>query len=118
MGQRFNPVSLPMALAGMELLHGWGRDPLAARLRATTDRLAEAAEACGLLPVARRFRPPHLLGLHVPAGPAGLVVARLAEQGVHVAERGGTIRVGAHIYNDDEDVDRFAKALGAALPVP
>jgi selenocysteine lyase/cysteine desulfurase len=115
MGQRFNPVSLPMALAGMELLHGWGRAPLAERLGATTGRLAEAAEACGLRPVARRFRPPHLLGLHVPDGRASQIVAALASEGVHVAERGGTIRVGAHIYNDDEDVSRFAAVLDRAM---
>lgn len=115
MGQRFNPVSLPMALAGMELLHGWGRAALAERLRATTDRLAEAAQACGLQPVSRRFRPPHLLGLRVSAGVAGPVVAALARDGVHVAERGGVIRVGAHIYNDEEDSGRFATALRRAI---
>ena len=41
MGQRFNPVTLPMALEGMELLHAWGRAPLEERLRATTTRLAD-----------------------------------------------------------------------------
>ena len=115
MGQRFNPVSLPMALAGMELLHGWGHAALAERLRHTTDRLAEAAEASGLRPVPRAIRPPHLLGLRAPDGSAGRIVAALAAGGVHVAERGGTIRVGAHIYNDGEDVARFTSALGRAM---
>ncbi len=111
MGQRFNPVTLPMALAGMELLHGWGREALAERLRGTTDRLAEAAEACGLEPVQRRFRPPHLLGLHAPVRRAAEIVEGLAHHGVFVAERGGVIRVGAHIFNDEVDVDRFATRL-------
>ncbi len=111
MGQRFNPVSLPMALAGMELLHRWGQEPLAERLRRTTDALAEAAEASGFRPVPRNIRPPHLLGLRAPNGAAGRIVTALAAEGVHVAERGGTIRVGAHIYNDEEDVTRFASSL-------
>lgn len=115
MGQRFNPVSLPMALVGMELLHGWGRAALAERLRATTDNLAAAAAAHGLQPVNRVDRPPHLLGLRVSNGAAGTVVAAMAAEGVYVAERGGTIRVGAHIYNDEEDVARFARVLGRAL---
>lgn len=115
MGQRFNPVSLPMALVGMELLHDWGRVALAHRLRDTTDRLAEAAEACGLEPVERRFRPPHLLGLRAPAGNAAQIVEGLARNGVYVAERGGVIRVGAHIYNDEEDVERFAMTVGGVV---
>ena len=115
MGQRYNPVSLPMALAGMKLLQQWGQDALASRLRATTDRLAEHAEAHGLIPVVRKYRAPHLLGLQVPDGNAGRLVAALAEDGVYVAERGGRIRVGAHIYNDEEDVDRFHTSLKKIL---
>ena len=116
MGQRTNPVGLPMALAGMELLHGWGRDALAARLRQTTDALAERAEAAGLSVVPRPLRSPHLLGLRVPAGgSAGAVVASLEASGVYVAERGGVIRVSPHIYNDEGDVARFGAAVGRAM---
>lgn len=116
MGQRFNPVSLPMALAGMDLLHGWGHEAIAERLRDTTDRLAEQAQSCGLHPVPRAFRSPHILGLRTPDGvtAAGLA-ASLAAQGVYVAERGGRLRVGAHVYNDDQDVVRFGAALERAL---
>ena len=42
-------------------------------------------------------------------------MARLAERGVYVAERGGVLRVGTHIYNDEEDVARFGEALGTEL---
>ena len=116
-GQRFNPVSLPMALAGMELLHGWGREALAERLRATTDALAEHAAAAGLDPVPQRFRAPHILGLTVHDGEAGALVQALAERQVYVAERGGRIRIGAHIYNDEEDAARFAAALRETMGV-
>ena len=111
MGQRFNPVSLPMALAGMDLLHRWGRAALEQRLRATTDLLAARAAAMGLEPVSERFRAPHILGLRAPGGDAGTLVERLASRGVHVAKRGDNIRLGVHIYNDEEDVSRFAAAM-------
>ena len=116
MGQRSNPVSLPMALAGMELLKGWGRQPVADRLRHLTDSLAEAAKASGLVAVPRAIRAPHILGLRPPPGiaVAGLV-ARLAEQEVYVADRGDSMRIGAHVFNDDADVDHFAAALRAAV---
>lgn len=113
MGQRGNPVALPMALAGMELLHGWGRAAMAARMRATTDALAAAAEAAGARVVPRRFRPPHILGVHVPDA-AGMA-ARLEAAGVHAAERGGVLRLGAHVFNDEADVRRFGAALSSLL---
>ena len=117
MGERLNPVSLPMALAGMTLLRQWGRDPVAARLRHLTDLLATEAESCGWTPVPRALRPPHILGLRPPAGVStDAALAGLAEQGVYVAERGGVMRLGAHVYNDDADVARFATALRQIRP--
>ncbi len=112
MGERYNPVSLPMGLAGMELLHGWGREAVAVRLRWLTDQLAEAATAKGFTPVPRHLRPPHVLGLRPPAGmDANAVVAALSMAQVHVAARGGAIRVTPHVFNDEDDVERFATAL-------
>ena len=117
MGQRNNPVGLPMALAGMDLLHGWGRDAIAARLRSTTDALARHAENHGLRPVARQFRSPHILGLGLPPGTnATALAASLAAEGVYLAERGSGLRVGAHVYNDEEDVARFGQALRRLAP--
>jgi selenocysteine lyase/cysteine desulfurase len=116
MGQRYNPVSLPMALAGMQLLHGWGREPIAARLRGLTDQLAERAEACGLTVVPRAQRPPHILGVKPPAGhDAGAMVTALERHSVYVAERGGTLRVAPHVYNDEADVMQFGAALERIL---
>ena len=111
MGERLNPVTLPMALAGMNLLHAWGRAALETRLRATTDALAAKAEAVGLHVAPRDRRAPHILGVRTPD--AASAVSRLAAAGVYVAERGGTLRIGAHVFNDEEDVHRFGEALSA-----
>ena len=112
MGQRLNPVGLPMALAGMELLHGWGRDAIAERCRSLTDAAAAIAERHGPSPVPRALRAPHILGMHPPAGHsvAGMGAA-LAAHDVYVAERGSVMRLGAHVYNDEADLERFDEAL-------
>ena len=117
MGQCLNPVSLPMALAGMDLLHQWGRAPLAARLQATTDAIVAQAEALGFEPIRAKFRAPHLVGLRVAGGATAKVAADLAAAGVFVAERAGQLRVGAHIFNDEEDVARLADAARRSLSV-
>ena len=112
MGERLNPVSLPMALAGMTLVEGWGRERIADRLRGLTDRAADIAEAHGLRPVPSGLRAPHILGLHPPVG-HGVddIVKGLAGRGVFVAERGDVLRVGAHVFNDEADLQLFDAAL-------
>ncbi|MDB5368453.1 MAG: aminotransferase class [Roseomonas sp.] len=66
--------------------------------------------------VARALRPPHLLGLRVPVGiDISTLVAAMAEQSVYVVERAGCIRIGAHVYNDEEDIARFRLALRDAM---
>jgi selenocysteine lyase/cysteine desulfurase len=76
-----------------------------------TDRIADAATALGIAVPARRHRVPHIAGLRFKGGvPQGLA-DRLAAENIHVAERGGVLRVSPHVYNDEADVDRFAEAL-------
>jgi selenocysteine lyase/cysteine desulfurase len=114
MGERDHFVSLEMAALGMEMVAGWGADAVAGRLRTLTDRMAEGLRGAAGVRVAvadARLRAPHLLCLEFPGGmPEGLV-ERLGAQGVHVAARIGRLRVSPHVYNDDEDVDRFIEAL-------
>jgi selenocysteine lyase/cysteine desulfurase len=46
--------------------------------------------------------------------PAGLVEG-LAAEGIHVAARLGRMRISPHVFNDEEDADRFAAALRARV---
>jgi selenocysteine lyase/cysteine desulfurase len=63
----------------------------------------------------QKFRAPHLLCLKFAGGmPAGLVEG-LAAEGIHVASRIGRLRVSPHVYNDDDDADRFVAALAERL---
>jgi selenocysteine lyase/cysteine desulfurase len=111
LGERNNPIAIPIATAGIELAASWGPAAVSERLRMLTDRIADAATSFGIALPARQNRVPHIAGLRFPGGvPVGLV-ERLAAQSVHVAERGGTLRVSPHVYNDEADVDRFAEVL-------
>ena len=40
---------------------------------------------------------------------------RLAAEGIYVAPRLGRMRISPHVYNDEEDVDRFVAALRRVL---
>ena len=112
MGERLNPVSLPMALAGMELLRSWGREAVVDRLRWLSDLLAAEAERAGWSAAPVALRAPHMLGLRPPPGvDVAAALASLASCGVTVAERGGVMRLGVHAFNDEGDVERFSDAL-------
>jgi selenocysteine lyase/cysteine desulfurase len=113
-GERNDPVALPMAATGMELVASWGTAAVEARLRGLTDRLAEGAASLGIPVPPRRLRAPHILGLRLPGDmPEGLVAA-LAAAGVYASDRLGVLRVSPHVWADEADCDRFLAALTEA----
>jgi selenocysteine lyase/cysteine desulfurase len=75
-----------------------------------TARLEDGLAAEGALLPSRALRAPHILCVGFRAGmPAGLIEA-LAEQRAFAAPRLGRVRISPHVYNDEEDVDRFLDA--------
>ena len=114
-GEYRDPIGLPMAATGLEQILAWGPPAIAARLRHLTDALAEAvADIPGVTAVPRALRTPHVLGLRIDGGLAGLLDGLAAHQ-VYVADRQGVLRVSPHVYNHEGDVARFATALRACL---
>jgi selenocysteine lyase/cysteine desulfurase len=89
----------------------WGVDAVAERLKMLTDRIAEGLGGTKARLMDAKFRAPHILSLGFAGGlPAGLVEG-LADEGVHVAARLARMRVSPHVFNDEEDADRFVAAL-------
>lgn len=115
MGERSNFVLLPMVLAGLEQVHAWGVDRIAATLQQTNATLETIAARYGLDAIAAARRSPHILGLTRPGGLPADLVARLREQRVHVGLRGATLRVAPHLHVTDEDLQHFDYALGRCL---
>ncbi len=115
MGERDHFISMEMASIGMEMLAEWGAQPVAERLAMLTDRIGEGLGGAPVHLPDRRFRAPHILSLGFEGGvPAGLVEG-LAAEGIHVAIRLTRMRVSPHVFNDEEDADRFAAALATRL---
>jgi selenocysteine lyase/cysteine desulfurase len=115
MGERDHFISLEMASIGMEMVARWGSKAIVERLRMLTDRLAEGLRNSGVLMLDDHLRAPHILSLAFPKGmPEGLV-PRLATEGVYAAPRLGRLRISPHVYNDEEDVDRFLAVFRKAM---
>lgn len=114
-GERDDPMLMPMASIGMELVAGWGPGAIAARLRRQTDQLADGLEALGWQVPPRDCRVPHILGARLPDGlPPGLM-EQLRECGVFASNRLGGLRLSPHVWTDDGDLERCLDALGTSL---
>lgn len=108
---------LPVALAGLRLVEGWGPATTRDHARALSAQIAAGAERLGLDVAPADERSAHLLGLGLAdrAVAPATVAGRLADERVHVSVRGRSLRVSVHRFNDDEDVARLLAALPRAL---
>ncbi|KMO28352.1 aminotransferase class V-fold PLP-dependent enzyme [Methylobacterium aquaticum] len=114
-GELNDPVLLPMAATGLELVLSWDVPAVADRLRRLTDRLAEDLVGLGLAAAAAHLRAPHIVGLRAPGGvPPGLT-DRLRRDGVYASERSGALRLSPHVWADERDVERCVAALRRSL---
>ena len=115
MGERDHFISMEMASIGVEMMADWGATAVAQRLQMLTDRIAEGVRGLGVSLPERSVRAPHILCLGFKDGmPPGLVEG-LASEGVYVAARLGRLRISPHVFNDEEDADRFVAVLTRRL---
>jgi selenocysteine lyase/cysteine desulfurase len=116
MGGRDFLITLEMASIGMEMIAAWGPPAIGERLEHLRAYLVEHLRNFAEFEVAQaKCQAPHIVSLRFKNGiPAGLI-AGMAQQGVHVSQRLGKLRVSPHIYNDEIDMDRFLAALASLL---
>ncbi|HZR72656.1 aminotransferase class V-fold PLP-dependent enzyme [Bradyrhizobium sp.] len=115
MGERDHFISMEMAAIGMEMMAEWGTEAVSGRLKMLTDRIAEGLAASKVRIMDAKFRAPHILSLNFAGGLPGGLVEGLAEEGIYVAPRLARMRVSPHVFNDEDDVDRFVTALKKRL---
>jgi selenocysteine lyase/cysteine desulfurase len=115
MGERDHFISMEMASIGMEMMADWGAAAVVQRLAMLTERIAQAVRDIDVRVPEPHLRAPHILSLAFGgAMPTGLVEG-LASEGVYVAPRLGRMRISPHVYNDEEDIDRFVAAMTRRL---
>ena len=115
MGERDHFIAMEMAAIGMEMMAEWGAEAVAGRLKVLTDRIAEGLAGTKLRLMDAKFRAPHILSLGFAGGLPGGMIEGLAADGIHVAARLARMRVSPHVFNDEEDADRFVAALTARI---
>lgn len=115
MGERNNPIALPMGIAALEQILSWEPAKIAATIKPLTDRVAELATERGFSVPPSAHRVAHIIGMRRPNGVPDDIDKRLAAENVHVSLRGDSIRVSPHVFNLADDIDRLFAALDRVL---
>lgn len=115
MGERSNFALMPQAVATMRQILDWGVVNIRDTLSALNADIAARAAALGIGSVAADRRAGHYLGLRFPDGVPDGLGQRLAGEKIFISVRGASMRVTPHLYNTDDDIDRFFDALRRAL---
>ena len=99
-------------------------DEMVNKLRSTNDPrrryeyvlwLAKKLQALGLSVLTESLRSPHFLSAQLPTDTNPHLLSQLEKKGVYLSERGGSLRITPHLWNNSEDFDIFIFELSAAL---
>jgi selenocysteine lyase/cysteine desulfurase len=109
-----NMVGFLGLAASIELLLGFGVHNLARRILETTDEVCQQLTQLGAAVLSRR-EPEHASGIvsfELPGRDPQQVRAKCRQQHVALSCRGGRLRISAHAYNDERDLEKLLAVLG------
>jgi selenocysteine lyase/cysteine desulfurase len=110
-GERSNFILLPMAAEALRQLHDWGIENVSETIGTLTDLILKRAEERGISTIPKERRARHMIGLMLGPDAPDDLAATLMRHGVFVSVRGPSVRVSPHLYNTEEDIDRFFDVL-------
>ena len=119
-GERAQFILAPAAQAALQQLLAWGVENIYATLGAANTRVQEMAAEFGLTTLPGELRAAHFIGLRFapdryPDGPPTTLKKSLNENNVILSQRGDSLRVTPHLYNNDADFDALEDCLKQAL---
>jgi selenocysteine lyase/cysteine desulfurase len=105
--------SIYAGIAGIEVMQEIGIAETRKHVNALNERLIGGVDELGGTVVTPREPDGRGALICIASTDANALVAALAERGIVTSERDGNLRVSAHAYNTDEDIDAVIEALEA-----
>ena len=113
-GERSNPILVPMLLASLGLISEWGPRRIQRYCHELGNIFIDEAHSIGFLLEEEKWRSSHLFGLQLPKrfDPTS-IKNKLEDHNIFVSRRANALRISLHVYNDENDVEALLDALRA-----
>jgi selenocysteine lyase/cysteine desulfurase len=101
--------------ASLELLEELGAAAIESRVLYLISLLRRELEGLGaeMYPHRGDLLPSHIVLARLPGADASLLAKELAAQNIFISARKGYLRISAHFYNDERDIESLVEALRA-----
>jgi selenocysteine lyase/cysteine desulfurase len=117
MGERSNPILIPMLVQAMEEVLGRGVSRIQDYCTDLVQNILPDIGDLGYQVEDEAWRASHLFGLRLPPEVSlERLHEALSQQQVMVSVRGDAVRVSPNVYNDRSDMEALVQALRQALP--
>lgn len=117
MGERSNPILIPMLIQAIDDVLGRGVSRIQGYCAALVERVLPEICDLGYRVEDEVWRASHLFGMRLPPDVSlERLHTALNQQNVMVSVRGDAVRVSPNVYNDDRDMGALIQALRQARP--
>ncbi|GAB4249416.1 MAG: aminotransferase class V-fold PLP-dependent enzyme [Saprospiraceae bacterium] len=116
MGETSSFIHIPMQLAAVRLLAGWGIENIQDYCSRLSSPFAAQLETMGCQLEAEAWRSAHILGVRLPESLDQEAFAEeLKKRKVFVSYRGSYLRISCHLFNDEQDFEELLQAMGDCI---
>jgi selenocysteine lyase/cysteine desulfurase len=106
-GERANFALMPGVVSALRQILDWGIDNIHNTLAENNKKLAFELSEIGLSSMPEHLRGPHFLGIKLPVSAPKDLINRLAGEKVYLSERGGSLRITPHLWNNEQDFKKL-----------
>jgi selenocysteine lyase/cysteine desulfurase len=111
-GEHSNFILIPMLLEAVKQVTQWGQEEIQRYCKKITSRGIDELRERGFWIEDESNRGYHLFGIRFPKDlDLDKIRTRVKKRKISVSFRGDYMRVSAHVYNSEEDIDRLVKAI-------
>ena len=115
MGQRSNFSLIPGVVAGLTQLKLWGIKNIQSTLYQQSISVSDKLKKLGFTVSEPKNRGPHFIGAKLPKGAPENILETLSKEKIYLSERGGSLRITPHLWNNNNDFDRLESVLSKLL---
>jgi selenocysteine lyase/cysteine desulfurase len=111
-GEHSNFVLAPMMLEALKQINSWKPENIQAYCATITRKPLNILRENGFWVEAEAYRGHHLFGVRLPVQwDINKVKEKIQKSSISVSIRGDAIRISPHVYNDEKDMMKLARAL-------